>query len=901
MRDPAGDIGELGAAPLCSAALVSVTSFAVYCLTAARDLTLGDSAEFVAVARTLGVAHPPGYPLYTLLSALAVRVPAGTPFFRLSLLSALFAAVASGVLSLLVWELTAGRGIGLGGASGHEREGGPGGERRSLVPRVLGAVVAGLAFSFSPALWSQATVPEVYTLSALLVFGALLVFVRWRRMAEEGLVSAGLRGERLLWVGGLLLGLSLAHHLTAALAVPSVAVALAAGKGRHAPSRSVWRMLLFVLAGLSLYAYLPLRSAQDPAVLWTRLDSLPSFVGHVSGSQYTSRLFAEPLPGVLANLRSFFSGLPSALTWPVLSLAGVGVATLWIRSKRLFAVLALEAILVVVHAVNYRIPDIGNYYIPVYAVLAACAGLAVAELPRLVSRAGSRSRLAAAFGLAAVAGVSVFLHTAVLWPERDLSDATGGRVYLERMLSEVPPNAVVLAQNDRTVFPLWYSRFVDGTRDDIAVINIRERAPHLEKWYPGVEFPTEGELATLEGRDPSVPCVPPARASMPVSGYLPLLVELNGDVRPIVADIDIGRDAFPRRLSAPGLLVRISGASTDAASSTALDNEALEGYVSEFAHSGDAHGPRPDDGTLEAYATTLADFGQLLLVRGQVGRGIRVLEAARDAAPGAAHIHNNLGVAYREAGRLKAAREELAAAISLAPGRADTYHNLSRLDLAAGDVEAAIGALERAVRLDPGSVRYKMELAALLEREGGVERAETLLRWAERNAADDPAARLAYGDFLLRQERYTEAVAAFRRAEESGPSSAGVFTSLSRCYWEMDDLDAAVAAMRRSVELQPHNPRLKYDLAVMLARNGQPEEALEYLDDVVRLLPTAWQPLGLKATVLGGLGFHTEARRFFQRARELGGQGEQFLAAWSELELAAGDTAAAAEIMRGRR
>ncbi|MEA3409505.1 MAG: DUF2723 domain-containing protein, partial [Candidatus Eisenbacteria bacterium] len=55
------------------------TSFATFAATAARSLCWGDSAEFVAVAATLGIAHPPGYPLYTLLGALAVRLPFGTP------------------------------------------------------------------------------------------------------------------------------------------------------------------------------------------------------------------------------------------------------------------------------------------------------------------------------------------------------------------------------------------------------------------------------------------------------------------------------------------------------------------------------------------------------------------------------------------------------------------------------------------------------------------------------------------------------------------------------------------------------------------------------------------------------------------------------------------------------
>ncbi len=877
---------------LVSAAISAALSLSIFAATAARYLTLGDSAEFVAVARTLGVAHPPGYPLYTLLSAVAVRLPFGTPFFRLSMMSAVFGALAAAVVSLLVWELA--------------HPGGLPPRRRgwsAALTRTLGAVVAGAAFSLSPPVWSASTVPEVYSLSVLIVFGSLYLFVRWRRLSEDGLLQEGLRGERSLWVGGLLLGLALAHHLTAMLAIPSAAVALEAGKAGHARSRSVWRTLLFMAFGLSLYVYLPLRSAQDPALLWAPIGSLPDLVAHVSGAQYSSRLFAEPLPGVLHNMGSFFSALPRDLTWPVLSLAALGLCVLWVRSKRLFAVLVLEAVLVVWHAVNYRIPDIESYFIPVYAVLAAAVGLAVAELPSAVS-AGARARAVASVALACIASLSLFTAAAVEWPARDLSDDTAGRLYLKRLLSEIPEGAVVLAQNDRTIFPLWYSRFVDGERDDIGIVNIRERAPHLEAWYPSVRFPTENELAASSGRDPSVPCDPPARDVLPVASYLPLLVGLNSGEHSVVADIDIGRDAFPARSVSKGLLVRIVKDSAPQLRSSA-GVRLLESYGRQLlapsvtgADTSRSQVVTPrEDGTRDAYATSLADLGQLMLVQGQPRVGIQVLELASEIEPDAAHIRNNLGVAYREVGRTADAYRELRVALSLAPGRASTYQNISRLYLADDNVDGAIDALEKASKLDPGNVRYRLELSSLLEKLGQLDRAESILKWVEHNAGDDLRARLAYGDFLLRNERYTEAVAAYRRAEESRPLSAGVLTSLSRCFYEMEDLDAAIAAMRRSIELQPRNPKLKYDMALLLSKSGRKEEAISYLDDMMVILPTAWQPVALKASLLSDLGLYDESRRLFERAREMGATGGQFGSAWSRMELAAGDTAAARSVL----
>src|SRR4051812_46259965 len=72
-----------------TAALVVATIGALYLVaTAARDLQPYDSAEFALNAAQLGVGHPPGQPLYLLVSAALVRLlPICAPSFALVLLS----------------------------------------------------------------------------------------------------------------------------------------------------------------------------------------------------------------------------------------------------------------------------------------------------------------------------------------------------------------------------------------------------------------------------------------------------------------------------------------------------------------------------------------------------------------------------------------------------------------------------------------------------------------------------------------------------------------------------------------------------------------------------------------------------------------------------------------------
>src|SRR6266481_4557497 len=90
--------------PLVVALAVFVLSLAVYASTLAPTVTLVDSGELILAARSLGVAHPPGFPLYVLLAHLATLVPIGNVAVRVNFASAIFAALASLVVTLVVIE-----------------------------------------------------------------------------------------------------------------------------------------------------------------------------------------------------------------------------------------------------------------------------------------------------------------------------------------------------------------------------------------------------------------------------------------------------------------------------------------------------------------------------------------------------------------------------------------------------------------------------------------------------------------------------------------------------------------------------------------------------------------------------------------------------------------------------
>jgi Flp pilus assembly protein TadD len=552
-------------------------------------------------------------------------------------------------------------------------------------------------------------------------------------------------------------------------------------------------------------------------------------------------------------------------------------------------VLAAEAAFVLAHAMSYRILDIESYYIPVYAMLALASGPGLVEVAGLVRRAFSRAAVVrvALVGLVAVAGPALLLGAN--WSSRDLSRYCGAARYLDHMLDVVEPGGIVIALNDRTVFLLWYAHFVEGRRPDISIVDYCSLAPHMAKWFPRVVLPSQEQLSAEAEAGRLSRNWPATLDQAPVVSYLSLLVSLNADSSPVYADPEVAARRMPLQALPRGLLARITDEPVGPMPEAAVSEEdsRWQGYLAGLLEPCDG---RPE--TVERYAKTLADQGRLRLERGEVEDAVPLLETAARLAPDVPHIRNNLGAAYQRTGRVAEAMAEYRRAIDLDPSAAVSYRNVYVLLRDRGDLEQARAFLGTARRLEPEDVGDLLDLAVLDELLGEPGRAEAMYLKAEKLAPESWEAEIAYADFLSRMERYAEALAVYQGAATRAPESSRLLRGLARCYWMLDRPGPAIEAIRRAVDLKPPDPMADYDLAVMLVRTGHAVEAVQYLDEALRIDPHLWNARALKAGIFTDLGRLEEARLLFQRALRDGAGGPEFWGAWLNLERSAGDSAA---------
>jgi len=532
----------------------------LYLVTLATDLGTVDSGELAAVGAGLGIAHPPGYPLYTLLGRLAVLVFPFRPIVDASLLSA-----ASGVVAALLVARTA-RLIAAPGRGRSDGDGiGAGWAGRRLFPWT-----AALLFGTSGVFWAQSVGNEVYALHLVFVAALLhrsIVLLR----AESGPRDLLLLG----WIGGL----ALAHHLSIAFLAPAVLAALVVhlarrgdggrpalraaapgGPPRVAPTSSappvggppsrggvargpfpgrLAPLALAVLAALlawSVVLYLPIRGAQDPRLEWGDPTAWGRFWNHVGGAQYRVWMF-ESAADWTANLRGYFAGLPGRLIWPVLILAVPGLLFLWRDRPRAALLLTLVAVVTVLWASSYVINDLEPYYLPSDLVLSLAAAYGAGRLvpPLLRARRLARSRVAA---LAAVAGALVLLQTALHFRGADRRGETFIRFHAETVLRGLPERAVLLSRFwDALVSPALYLQEVEGMRRDVAVVDVEllRRSwyfAQLRRWDASLLAPLETEVAAFVRRVEDFEAGRPHDPNRLEEGYRSLMVGIPLAQRP---------------------------------------------------------------------------------------------------------------------------------------------------------------------------------------------------------------------------------------------------------------------------------------------------------------------------------------------------------------------------------
>ncbi len=435
--------------------LLGLFSFTVYCLTLSQTLPAGDSGELISAAYTLSIAHPPGYPLLTLLGKLFTYIPLGSIAWRVNLFSAFCESAAAVLLCMFVARWS---------------------------KNIWAGILAGGLFSFSPLIWRYALVAEVFALNNLFI--TLLLYFT--------LLFRDTKASKYVYLGTFVFGLGLTNqHTLVFYGLPLGLWCFWQGRAEFLNFKSVVTILGLFFLGLSPYLYLPIAASHSPVIAYGEAPStLIGFWLYVTRQYYgTFELGVEGTQAdALKAIFTYFSALPREMLYVGIVLPALGVYS-FIKKEGLKdilgATLAAYLFYFIVFSSLSSIPIEQPFYYRINSafwqqlniLVFAWAGLGL--IPILYPnqnrvRKGSEKPVTPRFSKTVIGSmVSTILVFQLISHYQDENQRNNRVLDLfgRSILNSLPPNSIVLSKGDVYTNTFRYLLHAEHLRSDIYVID----------------------------------------------------------------------------------------------------------------------------------------------------------------------------------------------------------------------------------------------------------------------------------------------------------------------------------------------------------------------------------------------------------------------------------------------
>jgi len=424
-------------------ALFAGFATALYILTMMPTVGLIDSGELALACAEPGIAHPTGYPLYTILGRLFVMFTGAEAVVATNL----FSAVAGGaavfalfMIAMLILDVF------------HSKT-------RDLVKILLASGIA-LLFGFSATMWEVSTETEVYALEMAMDFAALFFLLRWWLKKDF----------RDLLCASFIFGLAFGVHMLTVLFAPAALFILFDGRKNLNLKQLATASVLFAV-GLSVYLYLPIRAGLSPYSNFGDPSSWGRFWRHVSGWQYRVWMFDRSGQELVSAVVDFFVVMLNGTAWVGLILGLIGFFAALFVNRKAALVFGLIALSTLLYSLNYSIPDIAPYYLPALACFLLCIAVS----------GGTGRRFGFLIGVIVL--TSALTVGFVNYFRSDRSNYYLAEETATNILALAPQNSVVYLNNWDWYAPAKYLQRTRGYRRDVFLLDyeLMRRSWYLEQ------------------------------------------------------------------------------------------------------------------------------------------------------------------------------------------------------------------------------------------------------------------------------------------------------------------------------------------------------------------------------------------------------------------------------------
>lgn len=277
-----------------------ISVFIILNSTAYPTISGGDTGELAVVIYKLSVAHPPGYPLFTMLGHLFTLLPGmlGSVAYRIVLMNLLLSSMTCSVMFILCYKYNVlfVKRLDLAYNS-----------LQYIVWCVLGSVM----YTFSTTVWLYTIQVEVFPLNNILcclLLYTTLIYYQYESIAVQYAIQLQSVKKydvapsitvkdiqyihtiliRLSYLGSFLCGLAATNQHTTVFYIVPIVLFILYNLYQHQliNGKLILQLIGCLLLGMSPYIYLPIRSGYKPIGSWGNQTTISGFFTHLLRSEY---------------------------------------------------------------------------------------------------------------------------------------------------------------------------------------------------------------------------------------------------------------------------------------------------------------------------------------------------------------------------------------------------------------------------------------------------------------------------------------------------------------------------------------------------------------------------------------------------------------------------------------
>ncbi len=434
-----------------------------YFFTLAPTVTFIDSGELATVASKLGIAHPTGYPLFTIIGRVFTLLPFGDEVYRLNFMCAVISSLALVMFFNLMTLLITNKNL------LNDNDSIDYGKISDTVVYNI-SLAATLILAFSRTFWETSNAIEVYSLHAFFLITDIYLIVKACSYAPVKSDPAGY-GENRWLLFSFVLGLSFTNHLsTIFLSVGCIYIYFRVNGFEKQSFIRIAFMAITFLLGYSVYAYLFVR-AENNVLSWGYPHNFENFWRHFTGKQFSVWMFSS-MENAGKQFSYFTKNYPLEYFYFPLLIAIPGLFETYRRSKRLFYFTIILFAFCILYAINYDIYDIDSYFLLAFIVTSIWIGFGIMFIIRKIDERGQ-------FSYAAI--LICLIPLSQNFSRVNESDNYFVKDYTMNVFKSAAENSIIVStQWDFWVSSSFYQQDVKNIRNDLIII---DKELMRKTWY----------------------------------------------------------------------------------------------------------------------------------------------------------------------------------------------------------------------------------------------------------------------------------------------------------------------------------------------------------------------------------------------------------------------------------